>query len=181
MISYNGFDFAAAPGTATHWFCSACVYADLGSCFSWQVYERFPDEPGKVIRVSLVRHPADYMRALARYAFPKPVPLGQLDWRQPFDRVVCEYLERFPGAISRIMLGYQADTYLKTEDLPHAFLEFAEALGVSREILARPFFHNVTDDLYAGVAPIEQGGKKDYWKDKLVEVEHELCDLFDYF
>lgn len=181
MITFKNFQFASAPGTPVHWFCQAANFAGLGVGWHSDAYKPFVcefDPFGHVkpalFRVSLVMHPASYLWTLYRYAFPKPSPLDKLGRFLDFDEFLCEYLGRMPGEASRIMLGYKADSFMRAEDLPHAFVEFARSLNVPEESLRKNFFNRGPDY-------VQLDQSVGYWRKKLLKSEREFCEQFDYF
>ncbi len=130
MLDYGNFDFVCAPRVGVSWFLKACQLCGLGPSF--------PKEPkphnGK-FRVSLIRNPVSWLESIhaARRIGWDSVFLGKfrtLNVEANLEEYVWQYLQEIPGAIGELMLGYEADSILRIEDMPWGFLEFAAAVGI---------------------------------------------------
>jgi len=149
------FEFAAPPRTGVHWVVRACREAGLmlfpnngsvaASLLPWP--EQADTSSKGMLRVSLVRHPCDWLRSvydiyrLALYlGNPELTSLVQkLVIRSgcDFDQFVSDYLETKPGEISRIFNSYKADSRMRLEDMPWALVELLESFGVKQKSLDR--------------------------------------------
>lgn len=139
-IDYGKFVFASPPRTGGTWFIKAASEAGLGRAFKKDLHIPASKEEKK-LKVSLVRHPCDW---LASYYFAlrggqtgvEPVdvliPLAK-DCMEFEDFVLC-VLDEFPGQVSEIMLYYNSDSYIRTQDLQWA----AYDLFTSEEVKASP-------------------------------------------
>lgn len=177
MIVYDGFSFATAPRTGATWFIRAAQLAGFGPGFHSHAVTPFPEENNKQIRVSLVRNPWQWLRSFHSHdvACNHVGKLGTIDKKLPFDRYVQFYLNHYAGAIGRLLLGYKADSFIKCEDLPDAFVELARSLGVSPAFLNNPFFHvlpwpDITAGFFADPA----------LRHRVMSAEAELCEMADY-
>ena len=183
------FEFATPPRTGVSWFVRACREAGL---------EMFPDEysisasflPWKeqtakdILRVSLIRHPCDWLRSvfdsfnverenagLKRFRYHEfaDSPYGS------FDEFVVQYLETKSGLIGQIFDSYQADTRMRLEDMPWALVELLESFGVKQKSLDR-----VID-----LPPREKSQSCSRWRSDLrqrvMESEIEFCRNLDYY
>lgn len=140
MIDYQQFEYAAAPFTGAEWFARATQLAGLSSnVICQQAYGPFPEMAGKRLRVSTVCHPCDwlaycYMETRRKYSSNH---LGRFHALQydTFRGFVGSYLAKMSGGVGELFGRYKADTVLRVEDLPAAFVELAESAGVARPLL----------------------------------------------
>ncbi len=174
MINFNDFCFAAAPGTGASWFLEAMQLYGFGPQFIHQVHQTFEGSNPYQFKLSIVRHPLSwltwYFLQGRRHNYPELVDFSRLD-ASYYGVFLSQYLNRMPGRLTRLMTGYNADSYIKYEDLPDAFLEFMYSLGYSPPIQGSDFFHKKP---WMQVMP-------NYWNDKIMQAEKELVDEFDYF
>lgn len=188
------FEFAAPPRTGIHWFVRACQEANL---------EMFPDSHSvsasylpwegqakkDTIRLSLVRHPCDWLRSV--FDTFQAVRQGVLQENaglyglrcygfdglseDNFDEFVVQYLERRSGGIGRIFDSYQADTRMRLEDMPWAFIELLESLGVEKKSLDRVY----------NLPPQARAPSRSEWqpdlKQQVLKSEAEFCQNLDYY
>ncbi len=150
MLNYNNrFHFACPPGTGASWFVKACQLAGLGPGFTHRAYTRFPEGSSNVLKVSLVRHPCDWLahryEVLLSGRHNNHIgPFGGL-CLDTFDKFVLGYLKLPTGAVGCLFDAYQADTCMKIEDMPWAFLELMGSLGIEQKLstvvkgLRKPF------------------------------------------
>jgi len=138
MIDYGPFLFAAPPRTGSTWFLKACYEVGLGEGFKSDVHTLFPPDARK-LKVSLVRHPFNwlisYFAAIqgGHTGIDCVDRLASLDFSGTFVDFIRSYLEKTPGALTNIARTYNADSYLRTEDLPWPFMELVEAAGISEQ------------------------------------------------
>ena len=137
MISYfPHFEFASAPRTGTAWFVQAAALAGLGERTRGNVH--LPHEDGReTLTVSVVRHPCDWLASYYTALKVGHVGVPCVDvFRQlqacSFDAFIEEYLETLPGEVGRMMLSYNASTYLRLEDMPLALFDLLAFANVSR-------------------------------------------------
>ena len=128
-IDYGYFHFAAPRLCGSVWFVQAAEAVGLGRADPRKAGELFDGEAGG-LRVSLVRHPCDFLAT----AFFKITPIvGRVP---SFDGFVRGYLWAQPGSVGRLYDQYIADTVLRFEDLPGAFEELAVTVGIDRRLAA---------------------------------------------
>ena len=137
MIEYNLFQFAAPPSTGVAWFVQTAQLAGMGPGFGHHAHVPFPTRnKGRRLRVSLVRRPCDWLASVYRTVKrdgPRSNHIGlfhSLDYDN-FDAFIRSYLSRIPGEVGRLYNRYEADTYLRIEDMPGAFIELMESLEVN--------------------------------------------------
>ena len=63
MIDYRIFQVACPPLTGAKWLVQAAQLCGLGPGFTEHIYGLFPKEHSGLLRVSLVRHPCDWLTA----------------------------------------------------------------------------------------------------------------------
>lgn len=142
MIENKYFQFAAAPRTGTTWFMKACEDAGLGRGFKAHVHDPFPGRTGLCFRVSLIRHPIDWLASyfanihgsnlgLLPLEVIRTLPTGD------FEQFIQAYLDICPGEVGRIFVMYGADSYIKVEDFPNAFSELLAAFDLSKRTQRR--------------------------------------------
>lgn len=186
------FEFAAPPKTGVQWFVQACQEADLpfsdDSSFIVSSFVCWPkDSPRDLLRVSLVRHPCDWLRSmfdeirdthLASLSILKLLGKKQtspLYGSLPtFDRFVTSYLEHIPGSVGRSFNSYKCDSRLRLEDMPWALVELLETLGVKRRTLDRV--------IKLDVPSVDH---RSWWRpdlrQRVLEAEAEICRELDYY
>ena len=89
------------------------------------------------LRVSLVRHPCDWLEhcylLLKSGAIDKKLVWGFGDSPlYSFEVFVEDYLHRIPSEVGLIYQRYRADSVIRIEDMPLAFYELLDALGLPR-------------------------------------------------
>jgi len=76
--------------------------------------------------------------------------------------------------VGRLFLSYDADSYLRIEDMPWAFLEFLSALGVPKAMRER----------CVDLGKLNASKSIPLWNKRLrrrvLEAEREVCDEFEY-
>ena len=91
-----------------------------------------------------------------------------------FDGIVRQYLARCPGWIGRMFDAYGGDVVIRVEDLPWAFVEFLDSVGVEKRarerclLIGRP---NVSSEL-PKMSPL--------LRDRIIEAEWPMVEKYDY-
>jgi hypothetical protein len=179
MIRYKDFDFAAPILTNVDWFMSSMQIAGL-SCegSKTSALKPFSMDVKKILRVSLVRHPydwlLDYYRMLkGTHYWTATIPAIEkfISYRKDsFKIFIDEYVEKSPGVLSNFFSLYAADTCLRMEDFPWAIYELLESLGKYGNKSYFPQKIGNSGLLYE--ADILH---------KIVESEKEFCEHYDYY
>jgi hypothetical protein len=175
MIDYGAFHFATARGTDSEWFMLAAGIAGLNSSNGSDPFGMQPRAIfGDPLRVSLVCHPCVWLRWSWSWGDIRKVnsSLDELDRSGTLDEFVWKYLSSSKGEIGRMMLSYDADSYIRVEDLPDAFVELMGSIG-------RPVNKN----------RLPPSPRKTYlltsWNSRMkslvMDAEKELVSHFDYF
>jgi len=143
------------------------------------LFSHFPeDRNGELLRVSMIRNPYDWLVSSYEYFKKHKVEthlneslseFRTLSMTSPED-FVYSYLQNIPGEISKLFLSYQADSYMRIEDMPWAMLEFLEMIGVPRPNRFPP-------TTVFQLAPTIN----DTLRRRLIKTEEEICDAFDYY
>lgn len=141
MIDFDYFRYAAPPRAGTAWFCQAAAAVGLKQPGRTKVHIPHTRD-GIQYRVTTIRHPCDW---LASYygtihgvvGVPVVDKFHDLRRAYTFEDFVRQYLKRMPGKIGRMFESYGADTCIRLEDLPLAFIEFAIGLGIKEPIAKR--------------------------------------------
>ena len=133
MIRYGSFDFACPPRTGTYWFIRAVQLAGFGPGFKDRAHAEFGPRRNGVLRVSLVRHPCDWLASCYAPIKRKEPDANQLGRfvtlpSDSFHSFVSGYIEEMPGEVGRKYAEYRADVCLRIEDMPWAVLELLESL-----------------------------------------------------
>ncbi len=176
------FHFAACPRTGSTWFIKAAAIAGLGEAFKAKLHDPFPARAQRLasLRVSLVRHPCDWLASYWASIHPGRVGVREVDAlpvaMASFDSFIKAYLRSMPGQVGRIFASYNADTYLRLEDMPWAAVELFETIGVQRgqtALVEKLDPQNVT-----------RQELRPHWDAKLrrrvLEAEQEMCERYDY-
>ncbi len=175
MICYDDFHFTSAPRVGVSWFLKACQLSGLGPGF----YQELTPHDG-TFRVSLVRHPVRWVESVysARRVGHNSLYLGRialLEIDGGLESFVWQYLEEMPGEVGRTMLAFEADSIVRIEDMPWAFLELATAIGIDPV-----FFPNIQKmgktNSSGGIARMPSVQRR-----RVVEAERKLCHEFEYF
>jgi len=177
-IRYSLFEFATLPGTGASWFVQACQYAGFGPSFLNYAHIPFSESVhSSKLRVSLVRHPCSWLAHCFVAKKSNLVPLKYMGGfadspLDNFDSFVEDYLNRMPGAVTTLYRNYQADTFIRIEDMPGAFHELMESFGVPRTLYG---YHVRT--------PIQNNNLPE-WNPKLralvAKQEMSIIDEYDY-
>jgi hypothetical protein len=144
-MNFGSFEFASPPRTATSWIRSAAAEAGLMERDRVAVHvphQKSCNSSG-VIRLSCVRHPCTWLRSWYAAIYPAIIEVEAVDHLRrmtnpgTFDHVVRQLLVSSPGCIGRMHAAYGADVVIRVEDLPWAFVEFLESVGVERRLRER--------------------------------------------
>jgi len=174
MITYEQFEFAAPPFSGASWFVNASNRLGLGNVSFCRAYQPFPLDPSPFLRVSLIRHPCDWLLDCFREKHAIEIDGFNTLPRGNFDTFVDAYLQILPGAIGKLFNQYQADTVLKIEDMPWALVELAEALGVPTSAQDR-----IRDMSQYQIAPYRWDDNRA--RERVLEAELDFCERYDYF
>jgi hypothetical protein len=141
------------------------------------------DETQSKFRVSLVLNPSTWLAAchkvLSWYIKGSASnsscfdPFKQLNTWESLESFVAEYLEKIPGSIGKMFDSYEADSCIKTEDLPHAFEELMFSLGYKPISVNYPLLASAPPN-YNSRLPFEL-------HDKVIQAEKEFCLKYDYY
>jgi len=177
MIQYNLFTFACPPHTAADWFIKASQSIGLGPGFRHHAYEQFQGTAHSQLRVSLVRHPCSWLGECWLSLRKNEVESNHTGYfsmlpKDTFHQFVQGYLAKDPGSISRLYNRYEADTCIRVEDLPWAFLELAESLGVPEVMLSKA---------RRLVPPVQAVQLPDHLHRQVIDAEREVVESYDYW
>lgn len=179
MIDCDVFTYASPPRTATTWIKHAL--AQVGLPASGRVHEPH-DGPRSKLRMTTVRHPAEWLRSYWAAIWPGQIQVDAVDdlhkacrGTRTFDEFIRAYLAS-NWTVSGMIGSYGADSVIRVEDLPWAFCEFLQSVGVSCELGDRCLLIPT-----ANAARNEQVPR---WNPQLrarvVEKEQDAIELFDY-
>ena len=182
MIHYDLFQFASAPRTATAWIRRAAAMTGLVESGVADVHAPFPElYNATILRVGCVRHPCDWLASYWASINPALIGLPEVDAFQGdvsnFDLFVRRYLDERPGTVGKMMTSYNADSYLRIEDLPMAFVEMIDSLGMPRCMAERCI----------GNRPINPTplNKRPVWnrqlRDAVIRAEVHFLERFEYW
>lgn len=180
MIDCELFEFAGVPRTATTWIRHACEAAGLKT--SGRVHEPFSGNPGK-IRLSTVRDHAEWLRSYWTAIWPGQIQVEAVDGLRSacsgarhFDEFVRKYLES-GWSVERMFNSYRADVVIRVEDLPWAFAEFLESVGISGRLVDEVLKIGAVD-----LSPVKK--YRERWNPSLLErvreAEWHFAERFDY-
>lgn len=134
-IHYDGFDFACPPRVGTRWFLHACQLAGLGPGFQEQAHAEF--NGNRQLKVSLVRDPRHWLQSAYASILQNDqdaIRLGgfYMLTRISFNDWLDEYLDDPHLSVMGLFDQYRADTVMRIEDMPWAFVEFMESIGIEK-------------------------------------------------
>ena len=184
-VRYDQFRFASVPRSGTTWFLAACEEAGLGKRYKATVHEPFNASDGNIFKLSLIRHPYNWLVSYFKAIAPGMTGVPVVDklsfsvdgWytEGDFPSFVSLYLNECPGQVGRIFESYGADSYLRIEDMPWAATEFFASLGIE------PWLRNRCRSM----APTNTSKGIIYKDPKLyqlvMEAEKEMCERYDYY
>lgn len=140
MIDYEHFTFAPPARTGSTWFRKALMavgfeYADRGEVMDVRGVHHYFHEPWRAMRVTLVRHPCDWLASMYRACWPARLEvasdaLNEIPRSTPFNAFVERVIEEHPGIVGRLYDAYDATVRLRTDRLSEQFVPFAIELGV---------------------------------------------------
>lgn len=182
-VDFNGlFRFAGAPRTATTWIRNAAVAAGLNENGRTTVHVPHAPGPSSVPRLTVVRRPTSWIRSYWTAIYPGFIGVDCFDELRKninassFDGIVRQYLSRCPGWIGRMFDAYGGDVVIRVEDLPWAFVEFLESVGVEKERRERCLTMAPMNATKREFVPL--------WNrsllDRLREAEADLIDRYEY-
>ena len=181
MLDFRVFHYAAPPRTGNGWILEASRVVGIKISDAEAVSIPFPKERGKqeVFRVSLVRNPCDWLRScyaalLNGDIYPDSVSAFGSIPRGSFFEFVNSYLNIMPGGIGHLFRCYKADSYLRIEDMPWAFIELLESLQVPKVL------RDKCRELPAANVSLHLPRWNPHQRAAVVQVESELCETYDY-
>jgi len=89
-----------------------------------------------------------------------------------FFHFIESYLEQCPGIVGAMFECYDADSYIRAEDLPEAFYQLMDSLGISRSLYECRIS---IPDLYSGLPEWEPELRR-----KVCRAELKMLEDFDY-
>ncbi len=174
-IDYKLFSFACPPGVGGEWFLRAAELCGLGTAELKQAYSTFNNDQPNQLKVSLIRNPCTWIVECydqLRSNDGDAQLLTVLNDAQPIDSFVCEYVRRTAGALGRIASRYEADTVLRIEDMPWAFVELVDSLGVPKAMRDRVIGLSKPKNLHSS---------RTYHGKMVANMERELMERYEYF
>ena len=135
MIDYGPFRFAAAPRTGSTWFLNAMNTVGFQGGSKATVHIPHKDEKCPTLRVSLVRHPCDWLRSYFTAIYPGNCGIPEVDTllsikADDFDTFINGYLWQHEGQVGRIFKAYHADSYIRTQDILYGTIDLLISVGV---------------------------------------------------
>ena len=186
MIQYEQFDFAAPPMHAGQWFIESAKDAGLkrvgligNPTLSFRAGTRF--------RVSLVQHPCQWLVNVYSYIKNgettwalKDMPLY---WLNTFslESFVLDYLKQSPGCIGDMFDRYKADSCIRVEDLPWAFVDLVESLDIQ---LTRDQLSSITSRPIVPCVDKTGVGYSSMTRElhhRVIDAERGFVERYDYF
>lgn len=133
------FEFSSPPRTATAWIEHVCALCYMHANGRTEIH-RPPEGKKDKIRISMVRHPVSWLHSYWTNIYPGKVSAKEVDIFADlpgltFDEFIRAYLKEIPGEVGRMFTSYRADSYLRVEDLPNCWWEFAVTLRIPEVFL----------------------------------------------
>ncbi len=179
MIQYDAFDFACPPRTGTSWWLRASQLAGLGPGFREHAQSLFSTRREGKLRISLVRHPCEWLQSCYASILRKEPDINRLNWfcalpRESFDEWIMAYLDEPKTSVVENFNRYKADIVLRIEDMPWAFTELMESTGIDPALL----------DTIKKLPPQNTSNDLPVWntrlKNETMEKERKLMEQYDY-
>jgi hypothetical protein len=170
-IDFGLFELAGPFASGVDGVAELCKSAGLeggGGHLGW-----FSAEPSSKLRVSVVRHPCDW---LAHFYCEGNLQLHNFFAGRvhTFDGFVEGYLDKRSGEILSVFDDYKCDTRFRLEDMPWALAELLESLGVPestwQKITQREFSIPKASVRWNPVLRL-----------RVLVAEREMCSTFDYW
>jgi len=157
--------------------------AGLGRGFKSNVHTPFTENDQESFKVSLVRHPYNWLVSYYVAIYPGVVGIDPIDQLREshgkelptYQDFLTNYLMHHRGTVGRIFGAYQADSYIRIEDTPWAVVELFESLGVPK--LGRNRCKGI---------PIKNSSKQHHpiigkLRQQVLLAEEEMVERFEYF
>lgn len=181
MVDFQLFHFAAPPRCASTWFLRAAALAGLPhvqAAGQSLIPHEFDNAP--VLKVSLVCNPCDWLASYWANVWPRRIGVPVVDRFASlpggtFDDFIWAYLAGDAGTVGQMFAAYNADSFIRVEDLPHGMTELLQTFGVARgaaSAMAHLRRLNVT------AAPPEY---PDGLQLSVRAAEAEMCEQFNYW
>lgn len=180
MIDLDAFQLACPPFTGSTWCIKAAAEAGLSGFEGLKAHIHQPHAGGRgsKLRVSTVRHPLEW--ALSYWLNGGQCNVKQVDAFLPVknrcisaEDFIRQVVEIMPGHIGRMMLSYNADSFIRTDELNEAFYELLESAGAPKAERAYSFPpQNVTRKAKPRISPT--------LIDKLMVAENDFCERFHF-
>lgn len=178
MIDYGYFQYASPPCTAGAWFVQAACLAGLPGASHSDAHKPFIGTGS--LRVTTVRHPCRwleryYIEIHRTYIHVPVVDRFRVLPHTSFDAFIRAYLARMSGAVWDMFRDYQADSYIKMEDLPWAAVELFEACGLPKDACQQCITLAPPNDS----RPVRAGWQPSLY-DRVCDAETEMMSYFWY-
>lgn len=141
MIFYPRFRFATPPRTGSVWFVEAAAAIGIGgpahhTAVVHVPFPPLPPDPIRLPRVSLVRHPCDWLGSLFGSIYPQRVcePMNELcdlsiGIGDSFNDFIRAVLTR-PGIVGEIFSHFQAEYTLRTDRIQEDVAKLCQHLEI---------------------------------------------------
>ena len=183
-IDYDYFVFACPPRVGTGWFLKAAQLSGFGSAHKDHAHAPFNDgRKADQFRVTLVRHPCDWLASCYAAIRNRDANMDQLgtlatlDVRHGFEPFIRGYLRGMEGWITKLYNDYtlEANSVLRIEDMPWAFVELMEALGVP-DVMKRRCIGLAKQNVSESVPRWDERLRKE-----VIDAEQEVVESFEYY
>jgi len=178
VIDCKDFQFATASLTGGPWFYQTIMkYGIEDSEYYGGVLGKFKKiKDGHKLKVTLVRNPCDWLGLCYKMLLSDCLSgtlkkFKELNTESLYE-FANDYLDKMPGEISRLFFSYEADSYMRIEDMPWAMLEFLEMLG-----------HDVSFRSFPKI-PIQSEFPRidnEFLRQRVMKAEKGITDAFDYY
>jgi len=183
LIDCGHFHLACPPFTGSTWCIKALAAAGLGDASKTGLHLPHISHWGQEcppLKVSTVRHPAMWLRSywLNRGHIGVPLVDRFLPWAkesEDFSGFVRTYLKEDPGAIGNMFFSYNANNWIRTDELVPAFREMLELVGCP-EKQARLVESVEPQNVFKGKKP----AYPPHLFDLVLEAERDLCSYFEF-
>lgn len=175
MIEFPDFIFSCPPCCGASWFVDAARVVGMHSWYLGSVHSPCKD-PQKYY-TSIVRHPYSWLKDFyfqSRHSHLEANELPDLVRKNTF-RDFIRAVSRKENVVKSIFDIHSANSVMRFEDMPWAFLEFLESIGQSGE--GESMSIGMPSPGYSGM--LVEGNETEL-QDLVLKSEREFCEAYNY-
>ena len=178
MIEFPNFIFSCPPCCGADWFINTTRVVGLDCWYLGSIHSPCTN-PSKYY-TSIVRHPYSWLKDFyfsTKHAFVDTLELPEIARREKTFESFIRCVTRREDAVKSIFDLHAANSVMRFEDMPWAFLEFLESVGVVGEGEAV----TISTPPLGYSAIILDGGNETELQDLVLKSERQFCEAYNYF